>query len=69
MNIIMAILFFQALFGVFYFLGKLLTWVAWKINPETFKIGITPRDIFIYSIVGIYSCILWSILFYYVISK
>lgn len=64
MNIILSIIFFLALTTSVYFFGKLLTWIAWKINPTNFKKDITKTDILSYNIVMIISIVLWTILYF-----
>ena len=67
MKIMLTIAFFFAMSTTVYFFGKILTWVAWKINPSGFSenFKITNKDILSYNIVMIVSIILWSIIFYY----
>ena len=50
-----------------YFFGKLLTWVAWKINPFSFgtDFKITDKQIRFYCNTMIVAIILWSIIFYF----
>ena len=64
MKIILSIIFFLAFVTSIYFFGKLLTWVAWKINPENFEREITNKDILSYNVTMFISIILWTILFY-----
>ena len=65
MNILLTIIFFLALSSSVYFLGKLLTWVAWKINPNNFeKEKFTNRNISNYNITMTISILLWTLLFY-----
>ncbi len=71
MKLILTIIFFIAFRGqindsrtTVYFLGKLLTWVVWKIKPESFKKEITNKDIFQYNMIMLFSILLWSIIFY-----
>ncbi len=65
MKIILTLIFFLALTTSVYFFGKLITWVAYKINPSSFKKEITQRDILVYNLTGFFSVILWSILYYF----
>lgn len=64
MKVILTVLFFLASSTSIFFFGKLLTWVAWKINPNNFEKDISKSEIFRYNMVMIISLILWSMLFY-----
>jgi len=59
-----AIIFFIALFSLVLFFGRLLTWVVWKIAPQNCKREFTDKDVLISNVIGITSCLLWTILFY-----
>ena len=68
-NLLLTICFFLSLFGTFVFIGKLLTWMSIKIAPQSFERGFTNGDIFIANLIGILSCIGWTILFYFIVLK
>lgn len=67
MKILLTIVFFLAMSTSVYFMGRLLVWVAWISNPESFVEGyeITRKDILYYNFVMFVSIILWSIIFYF----
>lgn len=67
MKIMLTIIFFFAMSTSVYFMGRLLVWVAWISNPESFVEGyeITRKDILYYNFVMFVSIILWSIIFYF----
>lgn len=67
MKFILTIIFALALTTTVYFICKLLTWIAWKINSENFRNKITDKQILSYNIIMFVSIILWSILFYNII--
>jgi hypothetical protein len=64
MKIALTIMFMVALSLSVYFFGKLMTWVAYKINPSNFKREFTNKDILHSNISMIVAIILWSIIFY-----
>jgi hypothetical protein len=68
-NLLLTICFFLSLFGTFYFLGRLLTWVVFKIAPGNCKTGFSGIKILYTNSVGVLSCIGWTILFYFVVLK
>jgi hypothetical protein len=47
-----------------YFIGKLLTWMAYRINPSNFKREFTDKDVENSNYSMIIAVILWSIIFY-----
>jgi len=47
-----------------YFIGRLLTWMAYKINPTSFKREFTDKDVLYSNYSMIIAVILWSIIFY-----
>ena len=65
-KLLLTIAFFFAMSTTVYFFGKLLTWIAWKINPISFgrDFKITDKQIVFYCNTMIASIILWSIIFY-----
>lgn len=64
MKIALTIMFMVALSLSVYFFGKLMTWVAYKINPSNFTREFTNKDILQANISMIVAIILWSIIFY-----
>jgi hypothetical protein len=47
-----------------YFISKLLHWMAYKINPTSFKREFTDKDVENSNYSMIIAVILWSIIFY-----
>lgn len=47
----LSILFFLASCGTIFFFGKLLTWIAWKINPQSFNKSFDEKKI------GLFFCL------------
>lgn len=68
-NIILSILFFFALSTTTYFFGKLMTWVVYSIAPQSRQKEFTKKDIATANKVMIVSIVLWTIIFYTLISK
>ncbi len=64
-KLILTLVFFSAFVTKIYFLGKIITWHAYKINPKNFSKHISSDNITWYNFVMLLSIILWSILFYY----
>lgn len=58
------LVFFLSLFGTFVFIGKLLTWHAYKISPQNFEKRFSNTEILIANLVGIVSLLGWTFLFY-----
>jgi len=65
MNLLLTFLFFLALCGTTYFIGRLFTWGVYKINPDNFKNKFTNKHILKTNIVMFISIILWSIIYYF----
>jgi len=57
-------MFFIALSLTTYFIGRLLTWMAYKINPTSFKREFTNKEILYSNVAMVIAIILWSIIFY-----
>ena len=60
----LTILFALALIGTTYFLGKLATWMVYKIAQKKKKKEFTKKDILIANITMFISIVLWCIVFY-----
>jgi len=50
------------------FLGKLMTWMVYKIAPQNCKKEFTNKDVLKANLIMIFSILLWAVLFYNSIS-
>jgi len=64
MKILLTLIFMIALSFTIYFISKLLHWMAYKINPTSFKREFTDKDVENSNYSMIIAVILWSIIFY-----
>jgi len=64
MKILLTILFFIALSLTTYFISNLAIWMAYIINPNSFKEEFKNKDILSANVSMIIAIILWSIIFY-----
>lgn len=69
MKILLTIMFFIAVSLTAYFIGSLSAWMAYKINPKEFKEEFTNKDTLYANVAMVIAIILWSIIFYNLISK
>jgi hypothetical protein len=63
MNITLIIAFFLAMCGSAYFIGRLATWMVFKISPQNCKRKITNKDVLTMNIVVFVSILLWTFIF------
>ena len=66
-NITLTIVFMLALATSVYFLGKLMTWMVYKIAPENYGKGkkeFTNADILRANLTMVVSILLWGVVFY-----
>lgn len=57
-------IFMWALATSVYFLGKLMTWMVYKIAPQNCKKEFTRADILRTNLMMIFSILLWGVVFY-----
>ena len=63
-ELLLTTIFMLALATSVYFLGRLMTWMVYKIAPENCKKEFTRGDVLRTNLVMIFSIILWGIVFY-----
>jgi hypothetical protein len=68
MNLLMTGIFILALSTSVLFLGKLMTWMVYKIAPQNCKKEFTNKDVLKANLIMIFSILLWAVLFYNSIS-
>lgn len=63
-ELLLTAIFMLALATSVYFLGRLMTWMVYKIAPQNCKKEFTRADVLRTNLVMIFSILLWGVVFY-----
>lgn len=63
-ELLLTAIFMLALATSVYFLGRLMTWMVYKIAPQNCKKEFTRADVLRTNLVMVFSILLWGVVFY-----